>query len=837
MENTMSRISIILLTLVTVTHCLLSSQLHVPGNYPTIQAAIVAAAEGDTVLVDPGTYFENINFKGKNIVVSSLYILTADTSTIFRTVINGGTPLHPDTGSCVLFISHETSAAVLEGFTLTGGSGTKWPDSHIGGLYREGGGILTENSSPTIRNNRIVGNHAVDVTGVTSAGGGAIRSDGGTPLIVNNVITNNTGRYGAGIVLNFTGAVIRNNVIASNSGGQDFGGSGIWANENGPTPKIVENNTIVDNVSSLDGGGVLSWGTSITLHNNIIWGNSAPVGSQIRLRGIGTVAVSYCDVQGGWTGSGNIDQDPILSCLGYYLMDNSPCIDRGDNTVLTDLDPSQPENPDSAEWPSKGSTRNDLGAYGGPDRAILPLDDNFSPPLLVSPSNDEGGVSTSPILSWGQAECAEPFYLQVSTDSTFVTGMISSDSAIADTFKSISGLQEFKTYYWRVRSARSIHDDGWSPVWKFTVAAFGFTASVARGWNMVSLAVNRNDASLSAVFPAANSQLYIFLPDSGYLQKTLFSPGAGYWLKFPDSENIVISGLARSNDTIPLNQGWNMIGSVSSAVSAGSVSTEPSGILTSRFWTYRHGYRPVDSIMPFGGYWIKAGQSGQLILDSAAMTGKKIPSSDGSLVGLKRLWFRDEEWNSQTLYYDHRTPGTVAEFSEMPPVLDGMFDVRFASGRVAESLGDGEYPIQVTSPAYPVSIAWESGNSGVSLVVDGRVISTSQAGETKIYAPGSRILLKTTDKPAIPGKFMLYQNYPNPFNPATNFHFSIASRQRTILTVYGMLGQAVETLVDEVKEPGEYTVSWDASRFASGVYVYSITSGAFTERREMLLVR
>ena len=846
-EKMMSRILLWLVSIATICNCALSSILHVPGNYPTIQAAILGASEGDTVLVDPGTYFENLNFKGKNILVSSLYLLGSDTSFIFRTVINGGAPLHPDTGSCVLFISHETSAATLEGFTLTGGTGTRWPDSHIGGFYREGGGILTENSSPTIRYNRITGNQAVDLTGVTSAGGGAIRSDGGTPLILNNVIMNNTGRYGAGIVLNYTGAIIRNNVIAKNSGGQDFGGSGIWANQNGATPKIVENNTIVDNASSLDGGGVLVWSTSVTLRSNIIWGNTAPAGPEIRLRGTGSATVSYCDVQGGWPGSANIDADPHLACLGYYLLDGSPCIDQGDNTGVSAFDPAQSGNPDSAAWPSKGLTSNDMGAYGGPDRAILGLNGNFGPPLLVSPPDNEGGLGSSIMLSWHEPECAGPFELQVSTDSTFAAGMIVDDSTISDTVRFVAGLQEFKTYFWRVHSVRSIYGDGWSPVWKFTVAAFGFSVPVSRGWNLISLAVRSSDSSLPAVFPTASSRLFTYVPDSGYVEKTVFARGTGYWLEFPDSQEIVVNGLPTGGDTVQLNPGWNMIGSVSAGHSAASVTTDPPGILASPFWTYDRGYVHADSIKPFGGYWVKASQSGQLVLDSAGPAAGKIAAVDRSLEGLHSLSFRDAEGNSQTLYYAGCSSRAIpAEWYELPPLPAGTFDVRFASGRLAEPLKENTLvPIRVTCSRYPAAIRWDSGSPGISLIVDEKIIPLNQPGEASIPSPGSTVSLRATGASASPEKFVLLQNYPNPFNPSTSIRYQLpvggersgASLYNVRLKIYNILGEAVATLVDGLQAPGFKSIAFDAGKFPGGIYYCRLTAGQFSEVKAMILMR
>jgi hypothetical protein len=90
----------------------------------------------------------------------------------------------------------------------------------------------------------------------------------------------------------------------------------------------------------------------------------------------------------------------------------------------------------------------------------------------------------------------------------------------------------------------------------------------------------------------------------------------------------------------------------------------------------------------------------------------------------------------------------------------------------------------------------------------------------------------------------LKQNYPNPFNPVTTLQFSIVnhaegipSGQLTVLKVYDVLGREVATLVNEVKPPGSYTVQWDASNLASGVYFYRLTSGEFGQTRKLLLLR
>ena len=206
----------------------------VPAQYPTIQAAITISQNGDTILVSPGTYFENINFRGKGVMLASLFLTTGDTTFIESTVINGSQPVHPDTASCIIIsgpnltASNDSSAALI-GFRITGGTGTRWDDEHNpGSRYREGGGILIQYSSPRIFFNHICYNQAVNLANCISAGGGAIRCGDGNPKIRNNVIDHNQGRYGAGLVFNYSGADIRNNIITLNWGGEDFGGGGIW---------------------------------------------------------------------------------------------------------------------------------------------------------------------------------------------------------------------------------------------------------------------------------------------------------------------------------------------------------------------------------------------------------------------------------------------------------------------------------------------------------------------------------------------------------------------------------------------------------------------------------
>jgi hypothetical protein len=341
---------------------------NVPSQYSTIQSAILACNNGDTVLVQPGTYFENVNFRNRKIVLTSRFYQSMDLSYISNTIINGGNPQQPDSASCVIIAGGQDSTTVLQGFTLTGGKGTIWNDEHGAGFYREGGGLLVALCSPVIQYNIIRDNQCVIGGIAISTGGGGVRIGDGYVKFFNNIVISNTGRYGAGIVLNYAGGEYKNNIIAKNYGSNQFGaGSGMWLNSSFSRPKTIENNTIVFNTSLSQSPGVNNLGGAATLRNNIIWGNSGGNGTQISGP---SMLVTYCNVQGGYTGAGNINAEPLFDSTNYYLRSASPCVDKGDSSTVYN-DPADPNNPSLAKWPARGGLRNDMGAYGGPLSKVI----------------------------------------------------------------------------------------------------------------------------------------------------------------------------------------------------------------------------------------------------------------------------------------------------------------------------------------------------------------------------------------------------------------------------------------------------------------------------------
>ncbi|MHC4944128.1 MAG: hypothetical protein ACYTG7_14030 [Planctomycetota bacterium] len=288
----------------------ISATISVPHDYSTIQEAIDAAVNGDTVLVEPGTYVENIDFFGKAILVQSSQGASV-------TIIDGGNPSNPDHGSCVKFQSGEGSGSVLEGFTLTNGTGTI--HELQGYFYYLGGGIFCTGSSPTIRDCELLANRA-------DQGGGMCNHLSASPIVRNCAFIYNlaTLTSGGGMCNSSSSSPEVTDCTFFSNGGNEYGG-GISNIESSPT---VTGCAFTDNFVSLYyGGGMYNEAASPAVMNCTFTGNTAfwRGGGMYNEDSPATITGCIFSENFAWTSGGSMynDNSPLIVTACFFAGNTS----------------------------------------------------------------------------------------------------------------------------------------------------------------------------------------------------------------------------------------------------------------------------------------------------------------------------------------------------------------------------------------------------------------------------------------------------------------------------------------------------------------------------------
>jgi hypothetical protein len=254
--------------------------IHVPGDQPTIKAAIDASKDGDTILVAPGTYYEG----SISVTKHTVHIISSDGP--YVTVVDGGSGY-----SVFSFSSWDANDSTLEGFTITNG----------GNPSKNGSGISCYDCGIVITNNIITGNQALD-----GGYGGGIRCSNASPIITENIIYDNAAETGGGIYCGGANcyAKIISNQIYDNFADDEGGGIAVWsdatplihinliadnqAHEGGglhcdeAAPNLMRNE-FRNNTAEFTGGGIHGYYAGFEVINNFIHGNKGKYGGGIYL--------------------------------------------------------------------------------------------------------------------------------------------------------------------------------------------------------------------------------------------------------------------------------------------------------------------------------------------------------------------------------------------------------------------------------------------------------------------------------------------------------------------------------------------------------------------------
>jgi uncharacterized repeat protein (TIGR01451 family) len=389
---------------------------------------------------------------------------------------------------------------------------------------------------------------------------------------------------------------------------------------------------------------------------------------------------------------------------------------------------------------------------------------------------------------------------------------------------------------------------------------------VAQNWNIVSQPVSAPmpDDSVSHLYTNSTTP-FAYAFDNAYVLRYTMTNGPGYWIKSSTDYTQNIVGTARDTLSIPVNSGWNMIGSISTAIDTSTAHVTPSvaGLRASIFYKFSSsgGYVVASTIDPGRGYWVKASANGSFFMHSATAPGVpvgKTQASGRSIEELNTLTIRDASGAEQTLYFGADASGEIPSYDlpPLPPV--GAFDARFTSsegGTLVQTHAEEvntliEKQIAIQSSAYPLTVSWKIRDGSYELRIgNGIVEGLQEKGTLKINDDEvNRLTLRVRGSGnELPKEFALYQNYPNPFNPTTTIKYALPVDSRVTVVVYNILGQNVKTLLDEERKAGYHTLQWNGTndagaQLASGMYFLRLSAEGnngkkFTEVKKLLLLK
>jgi hypothetical protein len=867
--------------------------LHVPTNYSTIQAGITASVNGDTILVEQGTFHENINYSSKTISVLSV---SGPDGTIIQSS-NNGTPVVTITGH-----------SELAGFTIRNGN---TPNSAGGGIRVTGstvlihGNIILQNiaisggaigimsgSNVRIIDNTIMSNSA-------SAMGGAIYCTGGTNTeIANNIIKNNyTGISGGGIFIEYgSGNFVHHNLIIYNRAG--VRGGGVLFKD----PGRLENNTIAfDSCVTNTAGGVAFEERTASAINNIICQNT---GYGIYAYGVNP-ALSYNDVwnnaQGGYygvtPGNGSITADPLFvagSPYGFHLAEGSPCIDSGS--------PSSPHDPDG--------TVADMGAYYFNHRfAGLSF-------KIADTYGSQGHVIEVPLLALGfNGHAIGGLEIHIGYDQ----GCLEFDSLSSD-FLSGADINvadgQIHLVWENISNPLALTDSVELFTMRFMVDG-RLDSSCAIDWLANNLVVDpRGEPYANIIYNPGGVTVVEFheicghvvyydslrpvqgvnIALTGRLQRTGQSDSNGLFC----FENIIggnyflIPALSQNDpgvtvaDVIKVRRqiihlesfdspykfvaadvnrsgGVNVSDAVKIQRYLANLDTLPSGN-----WTFiDSSYSINDTNWPNAPHTIGVSLGNQDI-SNLGFIGVRMGDVDGSWPGDDIL----REVRSDTVNLEPNSvfgmPGDTVAL-----IITGRGIVNVAGIEMHLSYPAGALGFIGVGSEVLTGSTFNGGNGSVDFVWDDLLnpvtladgiglvslifriednapelitisfmsahVANEIGSEFQVITGEGQVRRGPTglgnENTKIPESFVLCQNHPNPFNPTTTIEYGLLQASQVSIDIYDLLGRKVMSLVNDYQQAGFHHVVWDASNAPSGIYLYKITAGDLTTTRKMLLLK
>jgi len=888
------------LFLLSILSFIWADTFYVPGDFSSIQSAINGSSNADSILVWPGLYEETLDFDGKEIVVSSLYLILDDSLVIESTILDAN-----DNGSVVSFSSGESNESILQGFTIQNGSGNSEDPDGNGTYYNYGGGIYCENSDPIIKD-CIVQNNTSEGGGgggifcynaspkflgciikeneTDDVGGGLYAKNASSPEFYNCSFSGNMAEFGAGCYLRSESSPIMDSVIfsansASNSGGgiilkddanlsathlylfdntADALGGGLYINN---ANSQIQNLLITDNVSS-SGGGIYVRNESIVQINNATIANN--------------VAASY----GG----------------GIYLRDGADV--SFNNSILFENNTSQ------IYFRSTGDDVDLTVSYSliqyGEDGII----DNNNGDI----NWEEGNLDGDPYF------CNAPignYYLR--ENSPCING--GSDGTLIGCFESACGPVNLGPIWYVDQNGHDGNDGGietpYATIQRAIIASTdGDTIRLTPNMYFEEIDFNGKEIVLeSRAYELGMIEL---------IQETFFAPGpmggSCFILDGPSNDGAIIRGISFRGGIVT-SGGGVVIQNCSPTFIDVLIEDNTAEIGGGVFLTGSNAYF-LNSIIQNngsnmgGGIYITDGAptfDKMLLRGNISYWGAGIYSENAELTILNSQIRNNEafieggglyqlggigqiEWTSfeQNLGYDfgagivsHEATinldqttfaGNVSGAGSVISCRGGV--VNFINSILWDNIGDQFYSSEPSSLTL-LEISYSLLEGGENIlgnlsnfsfdVGDGIMNENPQFCDPNNfnYALNENSICRTASHNGgvigasdstcsgtvsiqddyIPLKFGLSQNYPNPFNPVTKIHYTLERDGFYTLNIFNVNGQLVNSLKAEEGQKGkEYSVIWDAKNFLglkvpSGLYLYQLETVESSISKKMILLK
>ncbi|WP_234567705.1 BspA family leucine-rich repeat surface protein [Rhodohalobacter sp. 614A] len=379
------------------------------------------------------------------------------------------------------------------------------------------------------------------------------------------------------------------------------------------------------------------------------------------------------------------------------------------------------------------------------------------------------------------------------------------------------------------------------------VVSFYNSAIVADNsqWKLVSNPIG------TAIPNHENATLFSF--NNHYQQSSELEPTRGYWIKSKtfDAEVLPITGSGLTSSTIQLQEGWNLIGSLSAPVSVNNIIDE-SEILTSTpvFGFSGSGYEQAEILNPNEGYWIYAESDGvielEMIPSSNAFQEKVVVAQHQKTDRSPNKWIEFSRLHQKRkLWIEEESVNHEKEMQYMlPPIAPGgALDIR--TSRNLNLVNNDNELIAIQSDEYPISVSIYGLEPAPEftwrfiLFDDGveRSVDLLPGKSIQIEKKYDRVELAKISMDEVITDHKLLPNYPNPFNPSTTIQYQLHEQVHVNIEVFDVAGRRVQILANELQASGNYRVQFDARQFSSGMYFVRFIAGDVPQIQKITLIK